>query len=112
MIILFTACGLRNEDACFFKDNIPNYLYWECPTGDFLHDFIYNEHAWIWIVWLLSQTWITIHIFMPRCERLAPTEKLFVTPMYNSLIIDQSLALNRRRDDEGEVKTEDLELDR
>ena len=27
-------------------------------------------------------------------------------------IIDQSLMLNRRRDDEGEVKTEELELDR
>ena len=98
---MITACGLRNEDSCFFRDNIPDYLYWECPNGDFLNDFIYNQHAWIWIVWLLSQTWICIHIFMPRCERLAPTEKLFVHPMYNSLLIDQSLALNRRRDDEG-----------
>jgi len=35
-----------------------------------------------------------------------------VTPMYSSLLIDQSLCLNRRRDDEGEVKTEELELDR
>ena len=74
--------------------------------------FIYRDHAWIWALWLVSQIWITIHLWWPRCERLAPTEKLFVTPMYNSLIIDQSLALNRRRDDEGEVKTEDLELDR
>ena len=48
---------------------------------------------------------------MPHCERLAPTEKLFVTPWYCSLLPDQSLALNRRRDDEGELKTEDL-LDR
>ena len=109
---LITACGLRNEDSCFFRDNIPDYLYWECPSGDFLNDFIYNQHAWIWIVWFLSQIWICIHIFIPKCERLAPTEKLFVHPMYNSLLIDQSLALNRRRDDEGEVKTEDLELDR
>ena len=31
---------------------------------------------------------------------------------YCSLLIDQSLGLNRRRDDEVEVKTEDLELDR
>ena len=30
--------------------------------------------------------------------------------MYNSLLIDQSIALNRRRDDEGDVKTEDLNL--
>lgn len=112
VILLISSCGLRNEDPCFFRDHVPDYLYWQCPSGDFLNDFIYNQHAWIWILWLLSQTWITIHIFMPRCERLAPTEKLFVTPMYNGLLVDQSLALNRRRDDEGEVKTEDLELDR
>lgn len=28
--------------------------------------------------------------------------------MYNALLIDQSLALNRRRDDQADVKTEDL----
>jgi len=55
---------------------------------------------------------ITLHIWIPTNERLAPSEKLFVTPMYCSLLMDQSLSLNRRRDDEGEVKTEDLELDR
>ena len=71
-----------------------------------------NQHGWIWLLWLLSQTWITFHIWMPKCERLAPTEKLFVRPMYCSLLIDQSLGLNRRRDGDVEVKTEDLELDR
>ena len=89
--LLISACGLRNEDPCIFRDTIPDYLYWECPTGDFLNDFISNQHAWIWIVWLLSQTWIGIHIFMPHCERLAPTEKLFVTPMYCSLLIGKTL---------------------
>eukprot|EP00092_Neocalanus_flemingeri_P023256 GFUD01025217.1.p1 GENE.GFUD01025217.1~~GFUD01025217.1.p1 ORF type:complete len:1610 (-),score=293.97 GFUD01025217.1:361-5190(-) len=110
--LLISACGLRNGDPCFFKGSIPDYLYWTCPNGDFLNDFISNDHAWIWLIWLLSQTWVTLHIWSPQCERLASTEKLFVTPMYVSLLIDQSLCLNRRRDDEGEVKTEELELDR
>jgi len=110
--LLISACGLRNGDPCFFKNTIPDYLYWECPGEDFLNDFISNQHAWIWLIWLLSQTWVTLHIWSPQCERLASTEKLFVTPMYVSLLIDQSLCLNRRRDDEGEVKTEELELDR
>ena len=70
----------------------------------------FSQYAWVWLFWLLSQTWITLHIWTPKCERLASTEKLFVTPMYNSLLIDQSVALNRRRDDEGDVKTEDLNL--
>ena len=30
--------------------------------------------------------------------------------MYSALFIDQSLALNRRRDDEAEVKTDDINL--
>ena len=32
--------------------------------------------------------------------------------MYCSLLIDQSLGLNRRRDDDPDVKTEELELER
>jgi len=110
--LLITACGLRNEDTCRFRSTIPDYLYWECPGGEFLNDFISNQHGWIWIVWLLSQTWITLHIWIPHCERLAPSEKLFVTPMYCSILMDQSLSLNRRKDNDGEVKTEELELDR
>lgn len=62
--------------------------------------------AWMWLLWLLSQTWITIHIWTPKAERLASTEKLFVVPMYNGLLIDQSMALNRKRDDQKDVKTE------
>jgi len=111
--LLISACGLRIEDACYFRNSIPEYLYWQCPSGnDWLDEFISNEHACIWLIWLLSQTWITLHIWSPQTERLASTEKLFVTPMYCSLLIDQSLCLNRRRDEEGEVKTEELELDR
>jgi len=68
--------------------------------------YVWIQHAWVWLLWLLSQTWITLHIWTPKCERLATTEKLFVTPMYNGLLIDQSLGLNRRRDDEADVKTE------
>ena len=56
--LLITACGLRNEDACFFRDSVPDYLYFECPSGgDFFGEFISNQHAWIWVVWLLSQVW-------------------------------------------------------
>ena len=110
--LLISACGLRDGDSCVFQGSIPDYLYWQCPGPDFLEDFLSNEHAWIWLLWLLSQTWVTLHIWSPQNERLASTEKLFVTPMYVGLLVDQSLGLNRRRDDEGEVKTEELELDR
>ena len=62
--------------------------------------------VWIWVLWLFSQAWITVHIWTPHSFRLAPTEKLFVTPMYNALLIDQSLVLNRRRDDQPDATAE------
>ncbi|XP_018562636.1 uncharacterized protein LOC108904526 isoform X1 [Anoplophora glabripennis] len=107
--MLIAACGLRNGDPCFFHDTIPDYLFFETPAAVFLNDFISHQHAWIWLLWLLSQTWITIHIWTPKCERLARTEKLQVTPMYEGLLIDQSMGMNRRRDDEADVKPEDLD---
>ncbi|XP_073988781.1 hyaluronan synthase-like protein kkv isoform X1 [Rhodnius prolixus] len=106
--LLIALCGLRHDDPCFFHNIIPDYLFLESPPVYFLNDFITKQHAWIWLLWLLSQTWITLHIWTPKCERLATTEKLFVLPMYDSLLIDQSLGLNRRKDDEKDVKTEEL----
>ncbi|XP_053696809.1 chitin synthase chs-2 [Sabethes cyaneus] len=106
--LLIAACGIRNDDPCFFHGSIPDYLFFESPPVFRLSDFANRQMAWAWLLWLLSQTWITLHIWTPKCERLANTEKLFVTPMYNALLIDQSMAMNRRRDDQADVKTEDL----
>ncbi|XP_050362352.1 chitin synthase chs-2 isoform X3 [Nymphalis io] len=105
---LIAACGLRNGDTCIFHGTVPDYLFFESPSVFSLSDFISRQMAWIWLLWLLSQTWITIHIWTPKAERLASTEKLFILPMYNGLLIDQSMALNRKRDDQKDVKTEDL----
>lgn len=104
--VLIAACGIRIGDPCFFHGTIPDYLFFESPPVFRLNDFISKQMAWSWILWLLSQTWITLHIWTPKCERLATTEKLFVNPMYSGLLIDQSMALNRRRDDQADVKTE------
>lgn len=104
--LLIAACGIRNGDPCFFHGTIPDYLFFESPPVFRLTDFAIREMAWAWLLWLLSQTWITLHIWTPKCERLATTEKLFVSPMYTGLLIDQSMALNRRRDDQADVKTE------
>nr|ACA50098.1 chitin synthase 1 [Ectropis obliqua] len=106
--LLIAACGIRNGDTCFFHGSVPDYLYFESPPVFTLSDFISRQMAWVWLLWLLSQTWITIHIWTPKAERLASTEKLFVLPMYNGLLIDQSMAMNRKRDDQKDVKTEDL----
>lgn len=103
---LIAACGIRNGDPCFFHGTIPDYLFFNSPPILDVTDFTTRQMAWAWLLWLLSQTWITLHVWNPKCERLATTEKLFVSPMYTSLLIDQSMALNRRRDDQADVKTE------
>lgn len=111
--MLITFCGIHFENKCRMQDFlIPRYLFWHCQEEPFLRDEgFFNLHAFMWLAWLLSQTWISIHIWTPKCERLATTEKLFVSPMYTSVLIDQSLAFNRRRDDEEEIKSEDINLD-
>lgn len=111
--VLITFCGIHFENKCRLSDFlIPKYLFWHCSDEPFLRDEpFFNIHAFMWLAWLLSQTWISIHIWTPKCERLATTEKLFVNPMYTSVLIDQSLAFNRRRDDEEEIKSEDIVLD-
>ncbi|XP_015588503.1 chitin synthase chs-2 isoform X2 [Cephus cinctus] len=106
--ILVIMCALRNQDVCVFHDTIPDYLFFESPALVSFGDFLNEQYAWMWLLWLLSQTWITIHIWSPKSEKLASTERLFSVPMYDSLLVDQSLALNRRKDDApGDTVDED-----
>ncbi|RWS27637.1 chitin synthase 1-like protein, partial [Leptotrombidium deliense] len=110
--LLIASCGIHFENSCHFSSWIPRYLFWTCPNEPFVSDTsFFNVQAILWLLWLLSQTWTTIHIWIPKCERLATTEKIFVNPMYSAAIIDQSLALNRRRNDEEAIRSEDINLD-
>lgn len=110
--VLIASCGLYFEDSCNLSSYLPRYIFWTCPTAPFVNEAnFFNLHAVMWLLWLLSQTWVTIHVWIPKCERLAATEKLFVNPMYSSVLIDQSLAMNRRRDDQEVIKSEDINLD-
>ncbi|KAI1291990.1 Chitin synthase 8 [Halotydeus destructor] len=109
--VLVASCGVYIEDSCSFTSMLPRYLFWTCPAEPYINESFLSFHSLMWILWVLSQTWITIHIWIPKCERLASTEKLFVNPMYCAAIIDQSLAMNRRRDDEADIKTDDINVD-
>lgn len=109
--ILIALCGLRTDNACFWENKIPQYLFWNCPKEDFFEGFLTKEHCWLYLAWLLSQAWVTKHIWTPKCERLASTERLFVTPMYSSLLVDQSLALNRKREDDNDIRADEVEQD-
>lgn len=98
---LVGVCGVYTKNECAFTWAVPEYLFFQSPPVYFLNDFVSHQHAWVWLLWLLSQAWVTIHIWSPRCHRLASTEQLFVRPMYDFFFIDQSLALNRRKNEKS-----------
>lgn len=99
---LIILCGLREANICVYHDMLPDYMFFHMPPVHFMFTYIFKQFAWIWIFWLFSQTWVARHLWKPRNLRNASTERLFVLPMYDSLIIDQSMALNRRREEFGE----------
>ena len=101
--LIMSACGSRAKDPCAFNGLMPQYLFFDCPAvGDFWH-YIYQEQMWLWALWFLSQVWITRHIWYPKSPRLAATERMFAAPYYSGLFIDQSMAMNRRRDGEDDI---------
>jgi len=96
---LIVLCGLREANICVYHQLLPDYMFFHMPPVQFMFAYIFKQFAWLWVLWLVSQTWVTRHLWHNRSHRNAPTEKLFVLPMYDSLIIDQSMALNRKSDE-------------
>lgn len=90
-------CGNYTKDVCAYSDTIPPHLFFNSPPLTYLQDFVSHQHPWVWLLWIFSQSWITIHIWTNNNEKLASTEKLFLRPMYDAFFIDQSVTLNRRK---------------
>lgn len=82
---------------------LPNYLFWTCDINGisrgFLHTLFSEYFIPVGLLWWLSFMWITLHIWMPSAGRLVQTERLFVQPFYCGVMLEQSMMLNRRRDD-------------
>lgn len=101
--IMITLCGLREANVCALHSVFPDYLFVNVPPFYYLYQYIVNDYAWVWLLWLVSQLWITKHIWSPKNDRNSATEKLFVAPMYSALVIDQCLAMNRQREDQDDL---------
>ena len=86
-------------DPCVYSGDIPGHIFYQCPANTSSFDWITDDHAYAWLLWLISSWWLTVHVWFPRSQRLASTSQMFATPYYNSLVLDQSLMLNRRCDD-------------
>ncbi|XP_071156753.1 chitin synthase chs-2-like [Mytilus edulis] len=61
----------------------------------------YGEQHWyhflLGLLWLMSAYWIAKYIWFPKQERLAKIDRLFVNPLYCSILLEQHLIMNRRR---------------
>ncbi|VDK53649.1 unnamed protein product [Anisakis simplex] len=110
VFVLSSMCQERDSDSCYLTWLLSKELFWNCQgrTGS-LKELMLSPQTWIWLCWLISQFWITIHLWMPKHERLAKTEKLFMLFSYSGPFVDQALAFSRRRDDKVKILAEDLE---
>ncbi|XP_035824770.1 chitin synthase chs-2 [Aplysia californica] len=83
--------------------SMPTYLFWNCEVnGDgshYLKTLLSDYYYPIAVAWWLSFVWVTSHVWFPRVEKLAQTERLFVQPLYCGVFLEQYMILNRRRDD-------------
>ncbi|XP_076350653.1 chitin synthase chs-2-like isoform X2 [Tachypleus tridentatus] len=95
--LLLASCETRKKSVCFFQDIFPDFLFWTCPEGKFIENFIKESYVWLWVPMILSQTWITAHIWNSKVKRMTSTQELFVNPLYVGALVDQTMALYRRR---------------
>ncbi|XP_050482557.1 chitin synthase chs-2-like isoform X1 [Bombus huntii] len=106
ILLIMIFCVSREEDSCAFHNLIPDYLFLNTPKYNSMTEFLLNWHIWCWIIWWLSQIWITVQIWLGEKERLAPIEKIFYHPSYDAFLIDQFLGLNKRRHENYHVVEE------
>ncbi|BFY98509.1 hypothetical protein BsWGS_01548 [Bradybaena similaris] len=100
--VIITLCYLDPSKLQLMS----GFLMWSCTQGD-------DEKRWlVWHLalgfglWWTSQLWITRYIWTPKSPRLAFTERLFLLPQYCGALIEQSLLLNRRRNDRERILKE------
>lgn len=109
---IVTLCAARNKDICAFHNITLDYLFFEEFLFGNWSEFLSRWYIWLWLIWLMSQIWITMHLWTTENERLALAERIFSTITYDSLMIDQCLALNRRTQNENTDEEEHEEQDK
>ena len=91
------------EDPCKFNAAHLEHIFFQCPLDNDYMDWFGADGAFYWCLWFLSSLWICSHIWYPKSQRLASTEQMFGTPYYSGLLLEQDMALNRRKDS-GKMK--------
>ncbi|KAF7636295.1 hypothetical protein Mgra_00004282 [Meloidogyne graminicola] len=112
-ILLITHfCNQKVKDSCYLNNWISKELFWKCPSKTFNWQNHWNELPNIlWFGWWLSQFWITIYLWIPKQERLAKSEDLFILGYFDGPFPEQSIALDRKRDDKIFIRSEEIDIE-
>ncbi|ESO07781.1 hypothetical protein HELRODRAFT_76186 [Helobdella robusta] len=104
--LVIGGCELHNRNPCVFSNEtaIPDYLFYECYDHGSIGNVWFKEMWYLIPIFWASQLWIGWHIWFPKCKKLTTADKLFVQPLYDGVLMDQSLLYNRRRRDETRNK--------
>lgn len=77
--ILLSDCYRPEGSSSQSHPYMPAYLNWNCElhggSSDYLTTLLVKFYCPLWAVWWLSFVWITCHIWFPRAEKLAQTER-------------------------------------
>jgi len=100
--LLWSLDNFSYDDRCLFVTRYPLFqsIFWYFSIDGTVLS-INTQNSWaiilISVVWCaLTQSAVTLHIWRNTNQKLAPVEQMFVSPMYNAMLINQSLLLNRR----------------
>ncbi|XP_008215122.2 chitin synthase chs-2 [Nasonia vitripennis] len=100
VVSVWGLCTLRTWNVCVYHSDgvfrFLDHMFFNSPS---MHDYVAQWYAWIWLIWFFSLLWITMHVWSTTNERLATTDRIFAIWSYESLMLDQSLALSRWRDE-------------
>ena len=114
ILILGSMCGLENQYTHFSNEYPGVHRYFNCPSNSSFEDIFSQNYGGWFILWLVSQLWVAIHIFLPTIESSVQKERVHVNPAYSSIIIEQSLTMDHKQDVEVEVdriKSQDVNID-
>ena len=100
LTILLVMCSVAPKSTVF----IENFLFWSCYADYAGESFKWQVVCGL-ILWWLSELWIGGHIWFSKSQRLALTDRLFIAPRYCSTLLEQSLMMNRRRNEHDDILT-------
>ncbi|XP_041375040.1 chitin synthase chs-2-like [Gigantopelta aegis] len=103
--VLIGSYSGHNELFDFWGSGI-RWVETETSIGTFLEHFTIVYWIPVGIGAFVSLIYTAGHIWFPRCVRMATTDKLFLRPLYCGILLEQSMMMNRRRDEDelGEHK--------